>query len=483
MCLSVAVHAADPELAAVQFERCTIGDGHASLVAECATLDVPLDPRESDAASLTLALARLPARGRNRAADPLVFIAGGPGQSAVDTFASVASAFRAANRERDIVLVDQRGTGGSMPLDCPTDEDSAASPASDDELGPIEDAARQAQRCLDSLTHDTRLFTTSIAVQDLEQVRRALAIDRWNVYGVSYGTRVALHYARRYPTAVRSLILDAVVPPGTPLGPDIAPLAQRALDLVLQRCQDTDECAAAFPNIADRTTALLEQLDDAPVTVAWEDIANGDVRRDTLERADLAVTLRLLAYSAWGASLLPSMLDDAIEQAHFAPFARQANLQANALADTLSAGMHYSVICTEDLPFMPGTQALDAARDTFLGDEPLRAQLAACERWPEGVIDSDFHSPLSLNVPVLILSGEADPVTPPDYGDRLADMLGPRARHIVNAGQGHMQATLGCTPSLLAEFLQDGDAAALSVDCLERLVPPPFFVDANGPRP
>ena len=511
-CLSSSLAFAAPALANdLVFSACTIGDGTTGVPARCATLSRPLDPLEPTAGNLDIAIARLPARGRTARADPLFLIAGGPGQSALQSFPALIGAFRHANRDRDLILVDQRGTGDSGPLDCPIEEaddddgsavgngantdhassamtggsDTGSDPGPDPgpDSDPVVAAQRSAERCLEALTMDTRLFTTSVAVTDLEAVRQALELDTINLYGVSYGTRVALHYARRYPTAVRSLILDAVVPPGTPLGPDIAPVAQRALDLVLQRCLDDAACGEAFPSIDARVAALLDELQREPAQVSWEDIADGSTRRSELGRAELAVTLRLLAYSAWGAALLPSMLDDAIEAGHFAPFARQAELQGRTLADTLATGMHYSVICTEDLPFMDEASARRQARDTFLGEQPLAAQIAACERWPRGRIDADFHAPLDLDVPALILSGDADPVTPPDYGERAAGMLGDDVLHIVNTGQGHTQAGLGCTASLMARFLDAGTAAGLSLDCLTRLRPPPFFIDANGARP
>ena len=468
--------------ASLAFSACTIGNRTTSLPAECASVSVPMDPDLPDGARLELAIARLPARERDARDDPLVLVAGGPGQSALQTFPSIITAFRHVNRERDLILVDQRGTGDSRPLDC-ADPEPPGTPAASGDPDPVAEAREAARRCLASLDEDTTLFTTSVAVQDLDAVRRALGLATMNLYGVSYGTRVALHYARRFPASVRSLILDAVVPPGTPLGADIAPVAQRAMDDILQRCLDDSDCGGAFPGIDTRTAALLARLQREPVRIRYEDIADGRPRDTELGRAELAVTLRLLSYSAWGASLLPSMLDDAIETAHFAPFARQTDLQSRALAEALATGLHYSVICTEDLPFTNAPAALAAARSTFLGELPLAAQIAACEDWPRGRIDADFHRPLALDMPTLILSGDADPVTPPAYGERAAAMLGEDVVHVINTGQGHTQASLGCVPSLMATFLRAGTGADLSLDCLARLTPPPFFLDANGPRP
>ena len=483
---------------APDFAPCRIGGEAASVRAACATLPVALDPDAPDApdgARIELAIARVEARGRAPAPDPLVFVAGGPGQSARDAYASVAGAFAEIGRTRDVLLIDQRGTGGSHPLDCPDDdgggEDGGGADAGDRPLGLpstsagedlVAEAVADARACLASLDADPTLFTTSVAVRDLEAVRAALGIEAWNLYGVSYGTRAALHYARRYPSRVRSLVLDAVVPPGAPLGADIAPHAQRALDSVFARCAAEPGCAAAFPDVAERTEDLIEALADDPRTVVREDVATGRLQSEPFSREDLASTLRLLTYSAWGASILPSMLHAATAHDHLAPLARQTSMQSRALGASLATGMHRAVTCTEDLPFTDVEAAAAAAEGTYLGAEPIRALAAACEAWPRGRIDADFHDPLTLDVPALVLSGDADPVTPPAFGERLLTGLA-NARHVVNAGQGHVQAPLGCMPAIMARFLDAPDPAALELGCLERLSPPPFFVDANGPLP
>ncbi len=461
-------------------ERCTIGDKRANLKALCRTVTVPVDPETPAGDTLDVSLAIIPARDRSVADDPLLFISGGPGQSALESYPAVAHAFRHVNRSRDIVLVDQRGTGSSGLLDCPTPSEALQW---DDDVGAlVRDAEQSAAECLASLDVDTRLYTTSVAVQDLERVREALGIDRWSIYGVSYGTRVAMHYARRFPEATRAMVLDAVVPPGVPLGPDIAAHAQRALSLILSRCENDPGCAAAFPDIESRTAAFITELEATPIELEWEDIARGTLETSRFTRASLAASLRLLSYSAHGASLIPSLLHDAIDDGHLAPLARQADLQTRTLEDSLATGMHYAVVCSEDLPFMDIEQASENARGTYLGDVPLLALAAACGVWPEGRVDADFHEPLGLSVPTLMLSGEADPVTPPDNVEQLL-AASEQARHIVNAGQGHMQMPLGCMPQVVAQFIETLDTDKVIHPCLDRLRAPPFFIDANGPQP
>lgn len=480
--------------APLTFESCTIGDDRAQTVAECAKLAVPLDHEQPDGATLELSIARIAARQGDTSNTAFTILAGGPGQSAIDSYAALSFAFRHIARDHDIVLVDQRGTGASNPLDCPEAIDASASGTrSDDDLSDDELAALSTA-CRENLEADTRLFTTSVAVRDLETVRQSLDLTHWHLYGISYGTRVAQHYTRRYPEQVASLILDAVVPPDVPLGPEVAPLADRALNLLFERCESDVDCAEHFPTIGVRVRQWFEQLQEEPLEVTIEDLITGGTRQTRFGASELASVVRLMSYNAMTAALLPSMLDAAIEEGHVAPLARQAELQARTVSDTIASGMHLAIVCTEDVPRIPA-DAAEASANTFLGPRLLTSLMASCQDWPMGVIDDDFHEPLSASVPTLILSGEADPITPPAYGERVAASL-THVQHIVNRAQGHMQAPLGCLPANMAQFiseaanaLQDPQTSAspesmsLDTECLERILPPPFFVDPNGPMP
>ncbi len=459
----------------LEYERCSIGDGNTLLPAQCFELQVPLDPDTPAGETLTLSIAKVPARTNRPQADPFTLIAGGPGQSATESFPSVAGAFRHILLERDIYLIDQRGTGQSHKLRCESDE------TNNFEFD-AEKIAEHAQTCRDSLSHDTRYFTTSVAVKDLELVREALGVKQWNIYGVSYGTRVALHYLRRYPDKVRSLILDAVVPPEVSLGPEIAVMAQRALNAMFARCSADPACAEAFPGLEDKTLTLIEELKRQPKAVQYEDLSSGQLRTVDFDHRHLAVTLRLMSYSAYGNAILPSMLYDASVNDNLAPFARQAELQIRSLDQSLATGMHNAVVCTEDEPFGDADIGRDASVDTYLGTDLIDALRISCEQWDAGFIDEDFKEPVTSNVPTLLLSGSADPITPPQYAESAAATLS-NAKHIINTHQGHMQAASGCVPSIMAKFIEHADPDSLDTSCLERLIAPPFFIDANGPLP
>jgi pimeloyl-ACP methyl ester carboxylesterase len=240
-------------------------------------------------------------------------------------------------------------------------------------------------------------------------------------------------------------------------------------------------CFNAFGDLTEPTLSLLDSLEENPKSITFEDIATGSLSTMELTREHLAITIRLMSYSAQTAAILPSMLHDAIVNENFAPLARQAKLQTQSLGDSLASGMHQAIMCTEDAPFVNPEENADEPA-TYLGEGAIDALLASCKHWPPGIIDADFKEAVTSDAPILILSGEADPITPPSYGESITSTL-PNARHIVNPDQGHMQAPFGCMPVLLAKFISTADAKNLNLQCLERLRVTPFFVDANGPLP
>lgn len=220
------------------FEPCTIGNNAGVIDAQCATFTVPLDYSEPDGATVDLWVAKLATTSKKTNTNPFTLIAGGPGQSATESFPSVAHAFRHIRDERDIILLDQRGTGQSHKLDCPATENGLSMEFD------AEETRVNSENCRAELDINPHFFTTSVAVKDLDLLREALGAEQWNMYGVSYGTRVALHYLRRYPDKVRTIMLDAVVPPEISLGPEIALTAQRALTRLFDRCEKTLSASA-----------------------------------------------------------------------------------------------------------------------------------------------------------------------------------------------------------------------------------------------
>jgi pimeloyl-ACP methyl ester carboxylesterase len=472
--------AAGPAASGPVFSKCRLEhpSGLASFSAECATLQVAEDPARPEGRRVGLAIARIPAISRRKSPDPVFLIAGGPGMGSAEMYPSVAGAFARVGRDRDLILVDQRGTGGSAPLRCDFD---------DQEMLDFDPAALDAEirRCLDTLqrSHDVAQFTTSVAVGDLERLRAALGYEQVNLYGVSYGSRVAQHYLRRHPERVRSVILDGVVPPGLALGPGIALDAEAALLGILGRCAGDADCRGAFGDPAALYRQLRTELADQPREVTLPDPRTGQPRTLRFGVSQLAVALRLSSYSAAQASLLPHALHAAARNDHYAPLAALFLMSAEGLREVIALGMHNSVVCAEDLPRV---READVDRErlaaTYLGTDMIDALRVLCAAWPRGPVDPDFHQPLRSDTPVLLLSGSADPVTPPANGEAaLRDLR--NARHLVVPDEGHSQVGVHCMDRIFADFLREPAPATLDVACLERRRTPPFFVGAGGPAP
>jgi pimeloyl-ACP methyl ester carboxylesterase len=450
-----------------------------ALPAECGSFEVAEDPETPDGRKIELFVARVPAISLNKAPDPLFLIAGGPGTSAVDLYTSSAGPFDRVRRDRDIVLVDQRGTGKSHRLDCDFGNENPFERIDEVEVGP------ENIKCRDELLKkaDLRQYTTSIAVRDLDAVRQALGYDRINLYGGSYGTRVAQHYARRFPQSTRTLILDGVVDPAEILGPAIAIDAERALERILKRCQADKACTKAFPDPFADYHALRQRLEKTPEPATVADAATGRPIHFDFTHRHLSAVLRLASYNDDQAALLPLSLHLAQHEGNFMPLANQFRVFARSLDSAFAYGMHNSVVCSEDAPLIDEAKLdLAALNATHMGAEQVQHLIAACRDWPKGVVDADIHAAFTSGAAALLLSGTEDPVTPPEYA-RAAQRAFADSQHVIIAGHGHGQLTAPCVDRVIASFIRAGTAKGLDSTCTQKLTPMPFFTTLAGPAP
>lgn len=464
------------QAATVSLEECQLSaPGLATrLPAQCGHLTVPENPQDPSGRQIELRLAVVPAVSRSPAPDPLFFLTGGPGQAATESYLQLASAFDRINQKREIVLVDQRGTGGSNPLECQALDDA----------GEESDTAYEQflKTCLENLKADPRFYTTPIAMQDLDRVREALGYEQINLYGLSYGTRAALTYISLYPEHVRTAILDGVVPQDEVLGPGVAPDAQRALDRLLARCQESPACQAAFPDLAGEFSSLQDDLAGQPVEVELEDPISGELVSQKFDRQQFSTAVRLLSYAQETVSLMPLLFDTAYQRGDFGPLAAQYRIVAGSLRDSISNAMGYSVLCSEDFPFIDLQAAEQLAQGTYYGDQEIQNLKKICSIWPAGEIPADFHEPVRSDLPVLLLSGENDPVTPPENAERAAQTLS-NSLSLVAGGQGHNVIYRGCLPNLAFDFIEAGSLDGLDASCVQQIVASPFFINFNGPQP
>jgi pimeloyl-ACP methyl ester carboxylesterase len=450
-----------------------------ALPAQCGRLSVLEDPSKPDGRRIKLFVARVPAISLNKAPDPLFLIAGGPGTSAVDLYTSQAGPFDRVRRSRDIILVDQRGTGRSNRLDCDYGNRDVFEAVDEIKVGP------ENVKCRDELskTSDLRQYTTSIAVRDLDAVRAALGYQHINIYGSSYGTRVAQHYARRYPQTTRTLILDGVINPEIVLGPGIALDAERALERILARCSADAHCSKAFADPMADYRELRSRLTAAPQSATIGETATGRPITFDFTGRHLSAVLRFASYYDDHAALLPLSLHLAAREQNFTPLANQFRVFSDSLQAAFAYGMHNSVTCSEDMPLVDVAK-LDrvALGATHMGAEQMDQLLEACRDWPKGVVDKDLHAPLESDAAALLLSGGDDPVTPPEYAT-LAQKAFADSKHVIVAGHGHGQLGAPCVDRVMARFVEAGSAKELDTKCTEKLAPMPFFTTLAGPAP
>ena len=403
----------------------------------CATYPVWENRQRKSGRRIPLNIVILPALSTSPAPDPLFILAGGPGQAATELLGAF-TRNRELRARRDIVFIDQRGAGGSNPLNC----DLYGDPPDPNRIlaGPFPvDSVRACRQRLESIA-DLGQYTTGAAMDDVDDVRQWLGYDQVNLWGGSYGTRAAQVYLRRHGEHVRAAVLDGVLPVDELVPLHQAAAGQRAVDMLFARNR------AAFPDLEREFRSLFDPA--KPATIG------------------LAEGIRHALYSDDGRSF-PSLIHRAAGGDR-APLEQRA-IDAEKALSRLSIGLNLSVTCAEDIPFLDDAMIARETAGTFLGDLRIQRQRAACREWARGSVPSDVHEPVHSNVPVLLFSGGRDPVTPPSFGDQVAATL-PNSRHVVFPESAH--GTFGaCSRRILTEFILTASPQGLPVDC------------ADGPRP
>ncbi len=432
---------------------------------KCGTVQMPEDPDSPSSRTIDVRFAVIPAVARNKQSDPIFVFAGGPGQAATRVARQVMPVLAELNARRDIVLIDQRGTGRSNPLECEVDESSLASA-----LEPAQQIARLGP-CLTALPADLRQYATWIAVRDFEAVRARLGTEQINLWGGSYGTRAALEYMRQYPERVRTAVLDGVAPPDMVLPISFAIDADVALKSLGEACTRDERCRTRYPDFDERISALLKRAESGidiqvphPLTGATESIR--------LDRKMLASLLRAPLYVPQLASVLPFALAEAGRGDFTALVALSAAI-SGGVNENFAVGMHFAVLCAEDVPRIDTAAATQAGATRF-GSAFAELYQQACRLVPSRAVPSEFYSVASTRVPVLIFSGGLDPATPPRHGDSIAQRLG-NAKHIVAPNLGHGISAQGCAPKLVSRFVRDASFESIDGECLARIPAPSFF--------
>ncbi len=460
-----------------------LADCHLPKVAQtlqCGTLDVPENRAAKGGRSITIAIAVLPANTLSPKRDPLFILAGGPGQAA-SSVANVAALFTDIRATRDIVLVDQRGTGRSSALDC-----KAFAPEHDLVAALGADMLKQARDCVAELKArgvDAAQYTTSAFVEDLEDVRRALGYPRVNLWGGSYGTRVAQQYLRTHPDVIRSVTLDGVAPPSMIISTDIFPNRQKILDGIVAQCIASVGCNTANPDVANALTALHDKLGDDGKRMPIVLPRTGRTVEAPIRWPAVVAAVHPLTYQPETAAMIPPILT-AARNGDFGPLVGALGAGGDDTDAQLNSALFYSVTCAEDVPRVTPVRRAAALADPATR-KLVEEVLTVCDFWPRGTLPADFATPVTSDVPVLLLSGGLDPVTPPAYAAEVAKTLS-HAKTITAPGFGHIVSQRPCAAQMIGKFVDKAGFESLPASCvafLEGTTPPLVWTTTLGPKP
>ena len=446
--------------------------------AQCGEFEVPEDRAKPDGRKIRIFAAVLPANTLSPKADPLLILAGGPGQAA-STLAPFVARLNEVRRARDVVLIDQRGTGRSSPMQC-----IAFKPRDDEALET--DPVPRARACAAELLAqgvDAAQYTTTAWIADLEAMREALGYAQWNLWGGSYGTRVAQEYLRRHPDRVRTVTLDAVVPPSMISTLDVWRTRQATFDAVLRACSELPACRTRHPDPAATLDNIAASLGPTGRDIDAVDPRTGEISPLHLTFDGVLALLQPLLYTPEASSLLPEMLGLAAAGDYGPLFAATQSTSTNPV-EQLNAALHFSVTCAEDVPRI--TPELAKAALTGLQTRGIADNvIAVCDVWPRGRMPANFAQPVVSDKPVLLFSGVLDPVTPPANGELVAKTLS-NSRHIVATGFGHIVSPNACGPRLIAAFIDEGGFRKLAESCVAFFAQshaPPVWPDRLAPQP
>ena len=440
---------------------------------KCATFEVFENRTTRQGRKLAIKIVVLPAIARNKEPDPVFFFAGGPGQGAAGLAREALAIVGGLNNKRDLILIDQRGTGKSNGLNCKIPD--ATSPEMSDPAKRDAASVKAIETCRDELAKKADLgqYTTTVAMADIDEIRAALGYQTINLWGGSYGTRAAMEYLRRYENRVRSVVLDGVAPPSLALPESFSRDATAVLDKMIAACAKERQCAKRNAELKLTLDELLTQLSKRPRSVSVPDPLTGLQRDITVNREMLLTSIFPALYVPEMVAMLPAALARA-KQGDYVALLTMGGVLSDFAEQKLARGMQLSVVCTEDVPRVKRGQSPSQLQPPPFGLLFVDECSKACELWPKGVMPADFALPVKSAKPVLILSGGLDPVTPPAYGDEVMRNFS-NSLHAVAPNIGHGVSHHGCGPKLIKKFIETASLADLDAKCLERIPRPLFF--------
>lgn len=446
--------------------------------AECGRLMVKENPTDPASKEIPVEILRLPAISPAAQQDPLFLIQGGPGGSSIEMASFIHTVFADVRKNRDLVFVDQRGTGKSNPLRCEQlTRDEMLAP----EAEQLQKYFQLMQACVARYKASLPFYTTLHAVHDLDAVRQALGYDAINLWGVSYGTRVALEYAKNYPKATRTIVLDGVAPKEIALSKYSNRDSLAALTAVDKECQAQIECVQTYGNILQKTEIVYSRLQAAdqsgtPLAINYVDPINQLPAKLNLSAKGFSLLIFNALYSRDLTVLLPQAISDA-ERGDYRVVAALFSMAIEQMQKiNIADAMHFSVLCNEDWHFISATDV--ATTPPFFGLNAIKDRHAVCEFWPKADLPENYWLPVRSDVPALLLSGRQDPVTPETWAEHVALGL-PNSTRLLATGGNHGVSYEGCLPQIIARFIEQGTMKDVKTDCVGKIKSLPLQLGAN----
>ena len=451
---------------------------------KCGTLSVPenylardelAQSNQPQSKSFDVNVVVLPALDRTSELAPLMFLAGGPGQAATELAAHIRTSFSQIRKQRDIILVDQRGTGKSNALIC----DESNLDAQDVYISVEADLTNeQVTSCLSEFHQDLSQYNSENAIRDFDAVRAALGHQKINLYGGSYGTRAALVYMRMFPKNIRSVVLDSVGPIEVPIGL-FGLSGTNSFDLLVENCHKEAACQKAFPTLKADFQNVFNRLKQSPVDTTIVHPRLGTPVTFNIDVAKFVSTIQMQLYQMEMRTMVPLVISEAAK-GNYLPL---AGLVAMNDKDTPQGGVYsgvlLNIVCNEDFPRINDNDWNSDADNDFSRNVMHSGLRFVCPLWPQYRPDSTFYQPVTADIPTLILSGKLDPVTPPSNGDK-SDATLPNSKHIVVEHASHIVASTECGVSLVDQFLENLSFEDIDETCVAELPPESFMTSLNG---
>ncbi len=449
-------------------ENCHLGEIRAQV--QCGKLEVPENYKKPDGDKIAVNFAVLPAIDDSEYKTPLMFLAGGPGQAAVELATGLNRVFREVRKTRDIILVDQRGTGKSSPLSCEFEAVDNVYSSLPDALNP-----QEVKDCVAQFKGDVTQYNSENAIRDFDAIRAALGHEKLNIYGGSYGTRAGLVFMRMFPKSLESVVLDSVGPIEVPIGM-FGQSGARSFNLLIDNCKNSESCNKAFPNLADEFQAVKVRLAKAPASIDILHPRLGTPTKLVIDDTKFTGNLRFQLYGMEGRSMVPLV----IHQAFLGNYQPLVGLMARTEGEQLVyTGLLFNIVCNEDMPRLSVADKTADANNNFDGKDSQLAWDMVCPFFPEYRPSEGFYQSVTADIPTLILSGNLDPVTPPSNGEYSAKSL-PNSHHIIVENASHTVAMSTCASDIIQEFLTSKTPKKLDESCLKDIPQETFMTSVNG---